>query len=133
MIQFITSLFRLCLTIVIIGASGYFTYSFYQKQSKISEYNQAIVMINSGELVKVIPKLKGFIKSHNKEMSENAENELVKVYKRLGDDTGKTTKECVEYYQLALGIDPDCLDEKQKKLVDSNRKLEELYKNKNRF
>ena len=125
---FIMKLFRLVVTVAMVGISIYLVYDFAQKEKVRSEYNGVIEMINRGELISAVPKLKVLIKSKDLAVAENAEHELVKLYKRLGDDTGRPTKESAEYYKLALRIDPSCLNEKQKQLVEADRKFSESAK-----
>jgi len=117
------NLFRLAVTVALIGVCGYLVYDFFNKQKERSAYNETIEMVNRGELEEAVPKFQEFMKSKDSAVVKNAASELVKVYKRLGDDPGKPTKESARYYQLALGLDPDCLDEKQKRLVEADRKF----------
>ena len=119
--RFIFGLFRFALTLAGVALCGYLIYNFVQKQSVRSEYNDVIQMINHGKLKPAVAKLQQFLKSTESSVRGNAEKELIKVYKSLGDDPGNTTIDSAKYYQLALGLDPDCLNDTQMKLVEADR------------
>lgn len=123
MIKFIMNLFRFAVTIALVGVCGYLVYDFVDKQKERSAYNETIEMVNRGELKESVDPLKKFMDSSDSAIASNAKSELIKLYKRLGDDPGNPTKKSAHYYQLALSLDPDCLNDMQKRLVEADRKF----------
>jgi len=121
--RFIMGVVRFVITIAVLGASGYFVYDFVMRQNERSGYNKAIELVNHGKLDEAVEKLKVFMNSSDPDVAATAKGELIKVYKRLGDDVSKPTKVSAEFYELAAGLDPDCLEDKQMRLLDAHRKF----------
>jgi len=121
--RFIVGVIRFAITIAVLALSGYFVYDFVLKQNERAGYNKVVEMVNHGKLEEAVEGLKPYTKSFDPNVASYAKSQLAKVYMMLGDDPSKPTKVCAEYYEKAAAINPDCLEEKQKRLLDAHRKF----------
>lgn len=107
----------------VLGVIGFGVYHVVGEYKLVSALDQAKKSVYSGKRESVVASLEKLALNENPEIAREAEDQLIVVYKDLGDQQGRTTTERASYYLKAQMIDPDCLTREQDTFVLEYRRF----------
>ena len=109
---------KIVVAVVGLGTVGYFAYDAMQGRGHIDEYNRIVEeYYNEQEYEKAAEAFEDLLARADGELRKTVRDDLIQTYKDLGDDAGRSARESADWYRKAYRMDPDSLNEKQKKAM----------------